>query len=389
MNKQYLKCLILVAFGLCIQTTNLYAQDAKQANTAGAQTEDKKVNASKGEDQKKAEEQKAEKKAEDQSKQSNSASQAAPVANATQAAEPQVELSPWRGTSFMYRHDVNVMSFDKSKDITYNPNYSMQYMIAPRYWLTERMFLTTSLYIVQEFTQPDDTKYKNELRWFDSSFVVGGVLHRTSFGPVNTTLMGNTGIRLPLSIYSRAQSMRFGIPIGLTLNNSWNIFQFGYGLGYLMNFFKYSTSQTDAPTIQNCINVAYNCDQYSNTGVRNARMQFAHNIFLNIVPNDKLAFSITATILHRMLFDSVGTDQVNYTPQKPVDARYVISAMMEVSYQVNDLLQIALNTWAFNPQLAPDSTYYFPFFNRFTSIGLEFRFSPTSLRALQKRLGGS
>ena len=126
-----------MAFGLCIQTTNLYAQDAKQANNAGAQTEEKKANASQGEDQKKAEEQKAEKKAEDQSKQSNSASQAAPVANATQAAEPQVELSPWRGTSFMYRHDVNVMSFDKSKDLTYNPNYSMQYMIAPRYWLTE------------------------------------------------------------------------------------------------------------------------------------------------------------------------------------------------------------------------------------------------------------
>jgi hypothetical protein len=388
LNKQYLKCLILVAFGLCIQTTNLYAQDAKQANNAGAQTEEKKANASQGEDQKKAEEQKAEKKAEDQSKQSNSASQAAPVANATQAAEPQVQLSPWRGTSFMYRHDVNVMSFDKSKDLTYNPNYSMQYMIAPRYWLGDRLFLSTSLYIVQELTQPDDAKYKNELRWFDSSLLIGGIIHRMNIGPVSTTLIGNTGIRLPLSIYSRAQSMRFGLPVGLSLNNSWKFLQFGYGFGYLLNFFKYTTSQTDAPTIQNCINVAYNCDQFSNTGIRNAKMQFTHSMFLNFIPNDKFAFSISATILHRMLHDSVGTEQVNYTPQTPTNSRYVISAMMEVSYQVNDLLQIAVNTWAFNPQLAPDSTYYFPFFNRFTSIGLEFRFSPTSLRALQKRLGG-
>jgi hypothetical protein len=388
LNKRYLKCLILVAFGLCIQTTNLYAQDAKQANSASPQAQEKKAEDQKAEDAK-AEDKKAEdKKAENNATQSNSAAQTAPVANATQAAEPEVQLSPWRGTSFMYRHDVNVMSFDKSKDITYNPNYSMQYMIAPRYWLGDRFFLSTSLYIVQELTQPDDAKYKNELRWFDSSLLIGGILHRMDIGPIKTTLIGNTGIRLPLSIYSRAQSMRFGLPVGLSLNNSWKILQFGYGFGYLLNFYKYTTSQTDAPTIQNCVNIAYNCDQFSNTGIRNAKMQFTHSMFLNIIPNDKFAFSISATILQRILHDSVGTDQVNYTPQKAQDSRYVISAMLEASYQVNDLLQIAVNTWAFNPQLAPDSTYYFPFFNRFTSIGIEFRFSPTSLRALQKRLGG-
>jgi hypothetical protein len=383
MNKLYLRLLILVALGFSFQLSSLNAQDANKSSDANKAKEQGSTD--------KKEEKKADEKSDVQAKEQpadKKDEKATAPSVAQKAPEPEVQLSPWRGTSFMYRNDVNIMSLDKSKDITYNPNYSMQYMIAPRYWLGERLFLTTSLYIVQELTQPDDAKYKNELRWFDSSFVVGGILKRLALGPVNTTIIGSTGVRLPLSIYSRAQSMRFGIPVGLSINNSFKMIQFGYSLGFLYNFFKYSTGNLDAPTIQNCINVAYNCDQFSNTGIRNPKMQFAHGLSLNILPNDKLAFSITATIIHRILHDAATTDQVNYTPQKPTDERFVISAMMEVSYQLTDELQIAFNTWAFNPQLAPDSTYYVPFFNRFTSLGLELRFSPTSLRALQKRLGG-
>lgn len=383
MNKRYLRLLILFVLGFGIQLSSLNAQDAKKSsdNKAQEQGSDQK---SDGQSDKKDEKSAEKDKKADENKQNAQNSQAPAVAQTT---EPQVQLSPWRGTSFMYRNDINVMSLDKSKDLTYNPNYSMQYMIAPRYWLGERLFLTTSLYIIQELTQPDDAKYKNELRWFDSSFLVGGILKRISFGPVNTTIIGSTGVRLPLSIYSRAQSLRFAIPVGLSINNSFSIFQFSYGLSTLFNNFKYTTGNLDAPTL-NCTNIAYNCDQYSNTGMRNAKIQFGHSLNLNILPNDKLAFSISATIIHRILYDSVGTDMVNYTPQKPTNERFVISALMEVSYQLTDELQIAFNTWAFNPQLAPDSTYYFPFFNRFTALGLELRFSPTSLRALQKRLGG-
>jgi hypothetical protein len=61
---------------------------------------------------------------------------------------------------------------------------------------------------------------------------------------------------------------------------------------------------------------------------------------------------------------------------------------LEVDLQPKQWLIIALMLNTFNPQLAPDSTYYRPFINRFTSAQIDLRFTLGVFRVAQAT-GGS
>ena len=98
-----------------------------------------------------------------------------------------------------------------------------------------------------------------------------------------------------------------------------------------------------------------------------------------------LGVGANVTLLHSFLYDQddtdtvidEGTGEVMPASEQPYasdeDIRYVMVYGVEISINPIPALGIGIGAETANNQLAPDSTYQKPFFNRYTSIYLDLR----------------
>jgi hypothetical protein len=121
-----------------------------------------------------------------------------------------------------------------------------------------------------------------------------------------------------------------------------------------------------------------------NTGVRNAPWVISHTVSLNYFPKSWLFLSASATLIESYLFNrGVDDSSISYVAQEPANKRYLMSYSAEVDVQPTQWLVVAFMMNTFNPQLAPNSTYYRPFFNRNTSFMIDLRFTLGVFRVAQ------
>jgi hypothetical protein len=279
----------------------------------------------------------------------------------------------FRGSSFIYRNAVSVNSFDKSAEPTYNPYYAIQFIFAPRYWFTNQFFIRSNLSLDRELTQADGRTYQNETLLSDWTNAIGGSLHR--WKELGLTTFASASLRLPTSLASQARTMNaaYGTTVALIKSlQSWGSMSYAFGVTYTS--FDYTTGTLETPRISQCSGSS--CDPFLNTGVRNAPWQIAHSLNLNIFPKSWLFLSAGVTWIQSNLFPrKISDDMISYVPQEPTNSRYLVSYNIEADLQPTSWLVVAFMLNTFNPQLAPNSTSYDPFYNRFSTFMLDLRFT--------------
>lgn len=301
------------------------------------------------------------------------------------------ERSPFRGSLLFYGNTVSTKTLDKSDDLTYNPYYSMDLILLPRFWLSNTVFLRGILSISHEFTEPDETTYKNETFVGDTTIGIGSPLWTIPVLDIGTS--GTFDFRLPTSKWSRGQDMLFAIQANVNFFRSFPVLDglfLSYSLGMVRFFHEATTGSLeespfgeesgDPRAAAATLTAQSRPDMYINNGFRNQRVRMMHTAALSLQIVPWLSTSASVTAMHDFLHPNIEEN-----PQDSVavdtNARDFMFYSAEVAVQPSELLGIALVANTFNPQLDPDParTYYRPFFNRFTQLSAQLRFNVGSL----------
>lgn len=296
-------------------------------------------------------------------------------------ARAELGVNDFRGSSFTYSNTVSLTSFDQGAEQTYNPYYDMLFTVAPRYWFLPKTFVSARLSIDKELTEPDDTTYVNETRLSDLNLGLGSILHAWDFG---LSTFASLGFQVPTSLASQARTLVLGSSANIALTQALGkIGSVNYSLSIGRSFFEYTTGEIESPLIRTCSNSTVGCDPFVNTGVRNTPWRVVHNVSVNFFPTQWLFLSASTAWIESYLYPSLSDDTVSLIPQEPSNKRVAMSYGLELDLQPQSWLVIALMLNTFNPQLAPDSTYYRPFINRFTTAQLDLRFTLGVFRVAQ------
>ena len=287
-----------------------------------------------------------------------------------------------RGSSLTYRNVVSANTLDRAAEPTYNPFHQMQLTLAPRYWVSPNTFFNTSLSIAHELTEADDTTYREETRLSDWRLGVGARIHSWDFG---LTTFAGVNLTLPTSLASEARTMIIGGSTAVTLVQAlkrWGSISYTFGVGYTA--FEYTTGALETPRISDCGGEAARCDPFLNTGIRNAPWSASHSANISIFPLKWLFISTSMTWIMSYLYPrKIDDSAVSYVPQEPSQKRGLMAYNIELDLQPSSWLIVALMANTFNPQLAPNSTRYPPFYNRFTTFMVDLRFTLGVFRAAQ------
>ena len=304
---------------------------------------------------------------------------AVPIAGhaADTVAADEADASPLRGTTVSYMNVVSANTLDKNADLTYNPYHAMMLQVRPRWWFGETAFLKADFSLSRELTNADDTTDRGET-------VPGDVRLGVGASPMwNLPGVGiDTGVsldfELPTSPISRGRTRQLGIRPGFSLRRSFDVLQgigFGYGLMVTRYMHEYTTTARESPNIEGCGSAALGCEPFLNSGVRNTRWRVTHIFDASVSPLKWLSASASIMLVRDSLHPSVHDPKQSVEPQTPTDTRELVGYDLEVAVSPLDAVQIAVGASTFNPQLAPDSTYYAPFFNQYTTFFVDLRLS--------------
>jgi len=296
-------------------------------------------------------------------------------------ADSVVKSYPFRGSTFSWYQSLGIRGLDPGADLTWNPLYSWLFRFQPRYYFTDKFSLRLKVDLGVELTNADDTTYYREPRWGDTWLdAVWGPLYRIPGVGVDVT--PSLRLEFPTSKARRARSLYLGLTPGLALTRS---FKFGsmsldlaYSFLYTKSFNQYTTVQYDSPTIANCSAAGGDCGQFLHTGSRNPSHEFWNILGVDWGITKKLRLSLMVAFYNNLVYDLTpaaaplaggGTIPVG-TDGNDVSHRAAVWYMGELTYEIHPTISVGLGFSTFNPQLAEDSTYRRPFFNRFTEIML-------------------
>jgi hypothetical protein len=283
---------------------------------------------------------------------------------------------PWRGSQVVLRNAVTAISLDPSAEQTYNPYYAMVWSFRPWWWFGDRLYVRAQLDVIHELTEPDETTYRNEALLDDLHLVLGGAeLWRVPYADVSVA--ASLLLTLPTSKASRARTLVLGIGPGLRLSRAFPVLEglaVGYNLRVTPRFHRYTTSERETPLIPGCASGVTSCDAYLNTGVRNPALRLSQSVDASLRVLDWLGVALAVGHAIDWLYH-VGDEPVGmtYQPIDDQDRRFLTFLELAVSFRPLDLLEIGVGYSAVHPQLAPDSSYYVPFFNRYSTFFVDLK----------------
>jgi hypothetical protein len=277
----------------------------------------------------------------------------------------------WRGSQLVLRNALSAISLDRSAEQTYNPYYAMTWSFRPWWWFGDKFFVRAQLDVIHELTEPDETTFEREALLDDLRLVAGGSgLWTIPFAGVH--LSADLALILPTSKASRGRTLVLGLGPGLRLSRAFALFGYrsgglivGYNLRVTPYFHRYTTAERETPLIPGCSSGG--CDVYLNTGKRNPVARLAQIVDVSVRILDWLGASLVlghaVDWLHEI---GAAPPEVTYQAVDDQGARYLTFFELTASFRPVDLLEIGVGYSALHPQLAPDSSYYVPFFNRYS-----------------------
>jgi hypothetical protein len=313
---------------------------------------------------------------------------AQPIATGLSGAQGEVtdgaktgERPAWRGTSVNYSHNLGVMTLVPAAEPFYNPTWSHRLGLFPEWHFGNQVTLRGRLFLSQEFTDSDSTRYRNEVEfsdvWLDSIW--------SGFTEKNSRIHLGADLRLtfPTSKTSQAQSRILTIGPSLNLSRRFNVLS-GLTLIYSARFTyrlnRFATRQNQGPTISACGDSrALECIDFINTGVRNPQFDVLHGPIISVAPHSKVDVSASFLMQRAWLpalapapVELAGSTQLNIGTD--IATRDLMIFSLSVSYQAFKAVGFSLGAWTFSNQLGDNGRYQFPLFNRNTTLYLDATF---------------
>lgn len=141
------------------------------------------------------------------------AAHAQPSASTNLADEAEDESSnlPWRSTSLTLSQSLNVNTFDRGAQLSYDPTYAWAFIFEPHWYLTKKTHLNIDQRAYFEWTDSDSTLYAQRFMLSDTIFGVDTELYSTTLPKLgDLSFTGGAHLIAPTSIASRAASMTIG-----------------------------------------------------------------------------------------------------------------------------------------------------------------------------------
>lgn len=309
------------------------------------------------------------------------------VAVAAEIASEENRL-PFRGTVFIYENAMSAAhQGDLSPDATFY--YGMSYSLRPRYYIRDWFSLRLRLDLEQELTNSGSTTNQREPALSDVSldFYFQDLLAGVSEA---FDLEAFVRFGFPSSKLSQARTLYLSGTAGFYAYYTAPVLEglrIGYGFNAAKYFNQYSSATQESPS-EPCTlgGDAGFCDAYFNAGLRNPSWLLRNTLSLEFNPIEDLSISVSVIFYDYFLYrnaelttadlpvdvvtsepDGVAIDE---DPQN-TNRRSSIWYTIDVSYNITPWIGLSIGTSTLNPQLAPDSTYYAPFFNRYTQVYLD------------------
>jgi hypothetical protein len=293
---------------------------------------------------------------------------------------------PWRGSQLVLRNALSAVSLDRSAEQTYNPYYAMTWSFRPWWWFGDRLFVRAQLDVIHELTEPDETTFEREALLDDLRLVAGGSGLWT-IPVVGVHLSADLALILPTSKASLARTLVLGVGPGLRLSRAFPLLGgvvVGYNLRVTPYFHRYSTAERETPLIPGCSSSG--CDVYLNTGKRNPVARLAQTVDVSVRFLDWLGASLVVghavDWLHGL---GEAPTEVSFEAVDDQGARYLTFLELTASFRPVDVLEIGVGYSALHPQLAPDSSYYVPFFNRYSVLFVDLKVHADALVSRVRR----
>ncbi|HWV39754.1 MAG TPA: hypothetical protein VN033_14890 [Vulgatibacter sp.] len=283
---------------------------------------------------------------------------------------------PWRGSFLQYQHSMTAISADKSAEPMWNPVYVHGITIQPQRYFGDSIVARLGFSIEQELTNSDYTTKYREFEWSDLSLE----LVWTGWVEPATDIRISGGLRGigAISKISRARSLVGGLSPSVTLSRRFDVLNgltAAVATRYTQRFYDSTTGQYDGHGIVGCDKNS--CDALTNTGVRNSPWDVSVGPSLTLGVTGEFTLSSSFILVRQRLY-SIGDAEIEIDgPTVAVSAdedgtntRYLNVFSLGASYLLFDDYQLSLGINTAAPELAPDSTRYFPVLNRYTVVYL-------------------
>ena len=298
------------------------------------------------------------------------------------------KLVPWRGSEVVLRNSFSGVSLDPANDLTYNPYYGMTWSFRPWWWFTKSFYLRAQLDVDQELTNSDITTYDNEALLGDLQ-LAAGFSNVVMIPKVKIGISFDLILTFPTSKASQARTMVMGIGPGMRVSRSFKVLKglsVGYGVRVTPTIHRYSTGELDTPLIPGCSVSSGGCDSALNTGLRNQVVRLTHYADFSVKFLSWFGMSLSvgqAIDWLNPLGDS--PEDVSLKQAEPDNQRYLTFFDLQFAFKPHKTFEVALGYSALHPQLAPNSRYYVPFFNRYSAVYLDLKLKIDGLVAAIKR----
>jgi len=288
------------------------------------------------------------------------------------------EKVPWRNSMFTYENMFSAYSFSRSADLTYNPYYAQSFSFRPRYYPRDDLSLRLRLDLEVEVTTSDDTDHARE-------WVLSDLTFDTVYAPKALTIPV-VGIRVepslrfifPTSIESRGRSTVMTLGPGVAFKRSIPLMKgkwlkeldLTYGFRFTKYFSKYATAQH--AELEGCENLAR--PECQHRGKQNISWRFVNAFDAALKITDKLSFTWSMmfinNLLHQLPAQDIEIAPGLVEPLGPSAVTHTAAtwAIFDLSYDVLDWLSLSIGTSTYYGQLATDSSYRTPIFNRYTNF---------------------
>ena len=189
---------------------------------------------------------------------------------------------------------------------------------------------------------------------------------------VDIAVSADLALQVPTSKVSRARTLALGIGPGVRLSRSFDLLG-GLSVGYSLRaqplIHRTTTAELETPLIPGCSASNGGCDAYLHSGVRNAQFRLQQLFYVSARMLDWLSLSVTYGLWIDWLYPiDIEDPRISAETIEPQNRRYASVWEVEVLFSPMKALKIGVGTSTLGPQLAPDSSYYNPFYNRYTTI---------------------
>ena len=282
----------------------------------------------------------------------------------------------FNGSELDYRNIATAKSFDRNGDLTYNPYYAMELHLAPAFRLGSHLGVKLDFLLNREFTRSDVTTKSGEVMLADIFFEL--TARKLPQIPV-LKVKWTPALRLyvPSSKVSQTRTLILGIRPELTLSRKFKVFDglvFAYVFSVRKDLHESTTAVTEAPIITPAMGSARSLESFSNLGKRNVSVAVTNVFSISLAFKKRFAALLGFAVAHGFLYDLENKDsRISYEPGSDIRVRYHMMYTGELSYAPRRWITLALGFATENEQLALNSTYRAPFFNRYTAIFFDVR----------------